>query len=182
MTKNVWTVLSPLLIINYVFGLKIIELPTGHPRLWLSFLYILSSWSLYFFLIWYTTTSFTNRFPSISHIFQYLNYSTAMLSIVFGIYYDKKFRNCLRKLTVVDITLEKLGMTINYQQLHKRIVRLVLGWFAIAILINYINMIFLEHHFKYNLATVIYFTSMLNHCSHINLIGDLTLISILGLV
>ncbi|KAL6422636.1 hypothetical protein ACFW04_010696 [Cataglyphis niger] len=182
MTKNVWTVLSPLLIINYIFGLKIIELPIGHPRLWLSFLYILFSWSLYFFLIWYTTTSFTNRFSSLSSISQYLNYSTAMLSIVFGIYYDKKFKNCLKKLTVVDITLEKLEITINYQQLHKRIVRLVLGWFAIAILINYITMLFIEHSFKYNLATAIYFTFMFNHCYHINLIGDLTLISILGLV
>lgn len=103
---------------------------------------------------------------------------------VFKVYYIlfQKFRNCLRKLTIVDITLEKLGTTINYQQLHKRIVRLVLGWFATAILINYINIIFLEHYFKYNLATAIYFTSMANHCSHINLIGDLTMISILGLV
>ncbi|XP_029160040.1 uncharacterized protein LOC114932033 [Nylanderia fulva] len=182
MTKNVWTVLSPLLIINYVFGLRIIEFPIGYRRLWFSFIYILSSWSLYCFLMWYITGSLMTKFSKTNNFLQYLNCLATLISIVFGIYYDKKFRDSLKKLAIVDITLEKLGTTINYQQLHTKTVRLVLGWFALTILINFMHIVYLEYHFKYNTATAIYFTFMINHCSHINLIGDLTMTSILGYI
>lgn len=103
---------------------------------------------------------------------------------VFKVYciFFQKFRNCLKKLAIVDITLEKLGTTINYQQLHMRVVRLVLGWFALVILINYMHIVYLKYHFKYNTAKAIYLTFVINYCNHINLIGDLTMTSILGLV
>jgi len=97
-------------------------------------------------------------------------------------YFFQKFKNCLRKLAIVDITLEKLGTTINYQQLHMKVVRIVLVWFAIAMLINYVQILYLKYHFKYNTTTAIYYTFMINYCNHINLIGDLTMTSILGLV
>lgn len=98
------------------------------------------------------------------------------------LYLFQKFRNSLNKLAIVDITLEKLGTTINYQQLRTKTVRLVLGWFALVILINFIQIIYLEYHFKYNSATATYLVFMINYCNHINLIGDLTMTSILGLV
>lgn len=68
----------------------------------------------------------------------------------------QKFKNCLRKLTIVDNTLEKLGIMINYQQLRMRIVRLVLGWFAIVLLMNYVQFLYVEYHFKYNTITSLF--------------------------
>jgi len=98
MTKSIRTVLTPLLIINYVSGLSIIEFPVGCPRVWFSFLYMLLFWSIYFFLLKSVIISyFNNEYFNIDyHIYHILDWMSVgldslliLLSIVSGMYYDK---------------------------------------------------------------------------------------------
>lgn len=93
----------------------------------------------------------------------------------------KKFRNCLKKLAIVDNTLEKFETPMDYQKLSKKIIWIVLGWSAIALLLNYCDYMRWQD-MVYNPLKSMYISFMLNHCSHISIINDLTFASILGLV
>lgn len=94
----------------------------------------------------------------------------------------QKFRHCMKKLAIVDVTLKKLGTKTNYQQLYMKIVWLTLGWFMTTILIDCIYVLFIQYQHNYDIAKIICISIILNHCCHINLIDDLTVSSILGLV
>ncbi|KAL6433826.1 hypothetical protein ACFW04_005808 [Cataglyphis niger] len=104
------------------------------------------------------------------------------MSIVFGIYHDKKFENCLKKLTIVDDTLKNLGTKTDYHKLYIRIVWLILGWSVIVTLLTFLEAICFENQYNYNNTKAIYISFMLNYCSHINFINNLIFINILGLV
>lgn len=94
----------------------------------------------------------------------------------------QKFRNCLKKLTIVDDTLEKLGTTIDYHKLYMRTIWLFLSWIMIMLLITYIEALWLQNQFNFDITITIYIASMINYCSHLNFINNLIFISILGLV
>jgi len=94
----------------------------------------------------------------------------------------QKFKHCLKKLAIVDVTLERLGTTLNYQQLYTKTVWLTLGWFAIVILINCVHVLFLQYQSNYDIATIICISIIINYCSHVNLINDLIIARTLGLV
>ncbi|XP_067208063.1 uncharacterized protein [Linepithema humile] len=78
--------------------------------------------------------------------------------------------------------MEKLGIITNYKQLHKRVIWIILKWFAIAISLTSVQITFLKKKFEYDIITAIYITLVLNHCCHITLIGDLTMMNIIGYV
>ncbi|KAM0728351.1 hypothetical protein ACS0PU_005133 [Formica fusca] len=88
MTNNIRIVLTPLLIICFVCGLKTIEFSTNHSRPWFSFMYMLLLWTVYYFLFSYTMISHIIH-DTIYLICLYLDFSVVLMSIAFGIYYDK---------------------------------------------------------------------------------------------
>lgn len=94
----------------------------------------------------------------------------------------QKFRNCLKRLAIVDATLEKLGIITNYKQLHRKTVWIVSGWFITSILLNSLQVIFLTKVYQYDGITTIYLVFILNHWTHVNFLGDLTMTNIIGLV
>jgi len=55
MIKTLQTALTPLLIIGSFCNLGLIEYPVGHPRPYLSYLYILGIWSLFIYSVYYPT-------------------------------------------------------------------------------------------------------------------------------
>ncbi|XP_011868555.1 PREDICTED: uncharacterized protein LOC105562371 [Vollenhovia emeryi] len=175
MTKSIQTILSPLLIITYVLGLRIVEFPAGRSRPWLSLLYILLLWLTYYYFLYSTATFYMNLYSLIHHICHWLNSSIIFLSIINGIYHDKKFRHCLKKLTIIDVTLEKLGTTINYQQLYTKTIWLVLGWIVTAILINCVHVLYVYYQHNLDIPRIICISMLINYCSHINVIDDLTI-------
>jgi len=86
-------------------------------------------------------------------------------------------------LAIVDTTLEKLGIITNYQRLRKQILWIIIGWFVLAILLNYIQIIGTKKIFDCDTyMEAIYISYIWNHCSHINLLTDLTMTSIIRLV
>ena len=99
MIKNIRTILTPLLIMSYVFGLRIAK--SNHSRLWFSVTYILLVWSVYYFLVLYVFISFYKYLSFMEKIGHCLETSVTILSIVFGIYYDK-VTNCLNICNIIN--------------------------------------------------------------------------------
>ncbi|XP_070172339.1 uncharacterized protein [Polyergus mexicanus] len=140
-------VLSPLLMISYVCGLKVIEFPIGVPRQWSGLLYMLLLWSLYNFVF------------------------------IYG-----EFRNCIKSLTIVDDTLEKLTRTTTDCKLYRRTIWYILGWFMIAILIIGGEILYSFLGRQDQDAPAIYVSFIRIYCIHITVIGDLTITSMIGYV
>ncbi|XP_032682014.1 uncharacterized protein LOC116849201 isoform X2 [Odontomachus brunneus] len=177
MTGYIRAALSPLLVISYVFGTRIVEFPAGKPRLWFSFLYIFLSWSVYHILLIYTAIHYVNDHPFTYHIAFHLNIFIAFLSVVLGIYYDKKYRNCLRKLAIIDDTLEKLGTATDYQKVYMTVLSVIFGWIAFAISVTYVKSFWLRD--RCDALKAMYVSFLLEYVSYINLIGDLIIASTL---
>lgn len=87
MTKSIQTVLTPLLIISYASGLRIIEFPKGNPRIWIGLLYMLLFWSSYFLLLIPLIIHYDTEYFTIMGIS--LDILIILLSIVFGVYHEK---------------------------------------------------------------------------------------------
>ncbi|XP_029159994.1 uncharacterized protein LOC114931995 [Nylanderia fulva] len=185
--KSIREVLSPLLIISYVLGLRlwIIELSIAHLRSWFGISYMLSFWLIYYIIF---------ETKIISHINDDIHYSTeflisfwidifiTLLTIVFGTYYNKKCRNCLKKLDIVDDTLLKIGITTDYHKLHKKSMLLILGWFITVILITWGMALWMNIAFNFSILTTLYIHFMRNYFTYINIIDDLIIASLLGYV
>jgi len=91
MTESIRTFLTPLFIISYVCGIRIIEFPIGHPRVWFSLFYMLLFWSIYFFLLNSTVISFFTykRYTDAYFLCIGTDILITLLSIGFGMYHDK---------------------------------------------------------------------------------------------
>jgi len=98
MTKSIREILSPLLIICYVCGLRLIKFPEGDSKQWFSFLYLLLLWAFYNFITIYTI-SYIAHYTTEYHVYIGLHTFTALISIAIGVYYDK-VRNITRKIFV----------------------------------------------------------------------------------
>ncbi|XP_011858625.1 PREDICTED: uncharacterized protein LOC105556160 isoform X2 [Vollenhovia emeryi] len=178
MTKSIRTILMPLLIINYAFGLRIVNL-SRHLKLF-TVLYMMLIWSIYYFFATSPLiSSFFEYFPIQDNICYWLESFTTLLSIVFGVYHEKKFQNCLRKFDIVDNTLLRLGTITNYDKLCKRTVRFILGWFLAVILSTYSVSLFIKNEHNRDVATSMFFMLIRDYSFHLNFIGDLTIASIL---
>lgn len=94
----------------------------------------------------------------------------------------QKFKECLKRISIVDDTLEQLGTTTDYQKLHARIVWLILGWSVIAILMTYVEIALWRYDYNQEITITFSLTYVRLYCSHVNFISDLIIASILGLV
>ncbi|XP_011868556.1 PREDICTED: uncharacterized protein LOC105562372 [Vollenhovia emeryi] len=178
-TKSIRKILKPFLIISYVFGLRLANL-SSHAKLCLSVLYMLLVWCMYYFLSRTTIMSvFFERRSIGQHVCCALEILTTLLSIVLGIYHDKKFQNCLKKIDTIDSTLFRLGIMTDYNKLHKKTVWIIFGWLAIVILTNCSTAIFTKVEINCKVEDAMFFIFLLNYCFHVNFIGDLTTASIL---
>jgi len=93
MVKTIRSVLSPLLLISSICGLRIIEFSAGHPKLWFSLLYIPLFWSVYCFFVINKGIPYIPDESADYIIYVLLNIFTVLLSILLGIYHNK-VRKC----------------------------------------------------------------------------------------
>ena len=100
MVKNIRTIITPFLMVSYVFGLRIAI--SNHLKLWFSVIYMLLIWSVYYFLSSSALMiSFHAFFSFEDHICHYLEVFTTLLSIVFGIYHDK-VKKCYNTSNIIN--------------------------------------------------------------------------------
>ncbi|XP_011705522.1 PREDICTED: uncharacterized protein LOC105460721 [Wasmannia auropunctata] len=183
MTKNIRTILKPFLIISYVFGLRIADLPINRTKLWISFLYMLLIWIVYYCLLISPLVYSVQKSYSIEyHICYYMEILISLLSIMFGVYNHKKFQNCLKKLDIIDNTLLELGTVTDYDKLRKKILWHILGWFIIVILMNSVTALSVNVEHDCDILTAIIVVFIRNYSYHVNVIGYLTTTNILGYI
>ncbi|KAL0108826.1 hypothetical protein PUN28_014148 [Cardiocondyla obscurior] len=182
MSSGIRIVLKPILIINYVFGLRIAGL-SSCSKLWFNVLYILLLWSIYFnFLPSVISIYYKYHSPIEDRVFYVYEICTTLVSIAINIYYNTKFQNCLRKLDIVDNTLLKLGLITNYDKPCNKTVWFILGWFVMVMLTNCSTSLYMKNELNYNLKSALIYIFAMNHCFHVNFIGDLTTASILQFI
>jgi len=88
----------------------------------------------------------------------------------------------LKKLDIVDDTLLELKTVTNYDKLHKKTLWLILGWFVIVISMNSVTALYVKDEHNSDILTATIYVSVRNYFSYINVFGDLTTATILGLV
>ncbi|XP_072754253.1 uncharacterized protein [Anoplolepis gracilipes] len=182
MINNIRTILTPLLIISFVSGLSIVDFSTSRRKARFCLLYILLLWSIYFFVLLHITFSYLIKY-NVDFIISFsLTILISLMSVIFGMHYNKKFKNCLKKIAIVDDTLEHLGIMTDYQKLHTKIVWLTLGWSVVFILMIYLQITWLRHEYDYNIMIAFSITFVINYCSHVNFISNLIIVSILGYI
>ncbi|KYM92427.1 hypothetical protein ALC53_00882 [Atta colombica] len=108
MTKTLQGALVLLLNIGSFYGLSWFEYPRGHHRPYISYLYILATLSLYTYftiLIFYEDwkNRVTDWVDSIKEI-------STITSILISLFRFKELKMCLYELSIVDDTLEALGV------------------------------------------------------------------------
>jgi len=93
MNRSIRTILMPLLMISYIFSLRLTNLPLRHAKLWFNLLYMLTIWIIYYFLLMSVLIPYLKFYTSTEyHICYLLELFTTLLSIVFGIYHNEVSR------------------------------------------------------------------------------------------
>ncbi|XP_067207717.1 uncharacterized protein [Linepithema humile] len=182
MANSIRSVLSPLLSISYVCGMRIVEFPSRYRRQWFGLLYMLLLWSVYIFFVIYRIMSYLNYHSKIYVISFLVNNVLTLISVILGVYRDKKFRKCLKKLDIVDNTLKQLGITTDYEKLYARIIWLIFGWLIIIIISIYCEADWLRYEYGHDIITAIYVPFLLMYCLNINVIEDILIVTLLGYI
>ncbi|KYN02672.1 hypothetical protein ALC62_06471 [Cyphomyrmex costatus] len=184
MTKPVCihTALAPLLIISSFYSLVLFEYPFGQSRLYLSYLHFLTTWSLSIYFLYYLCN---NGHPVISLYITWRNILIMIItitSILISLFRLKELKLCLRKLSIVDDTLEALGMPKEYQRLHNWIIRIIIAWIIFIFSDNAICSFFLSYYYYYGLFDIvcIYIPFAINYLQHVNILSALTSGAIIG--
>ncbi|CAL1676349.1 unnamed protein product [Lasius platythorax] len=180
--KNVQAAISPLLIVLCLCGFGVFEYPQNQPKLYLSILYILISWLLHIYLI-IETRIYCQTFKIDLDMSIETNIISGVLYMLLTFYYDKKFKDCLNRLTIVNETLEKLGTPKNYMKLRKQIIWLIIGWIVSIFFMNIISSLwFFIHMSRSQIVMAIYVSLIVNHSYHINVIYDFKYMTLLRYV
>ncbi|KYN03971.1 hypothetical protein ALC62_05171 [Cyphomyrmex costatus] len=143
MTKSLQSSMAPLFIISWFHCLGLFEYPLGQSRLHFSCLYALAVWSPY---AYYRTTVYIYLWQHGFRFFCIMNSLDNLLSlssIFISFNRCKELKACLRELSIVDNSLEALGVPKEYRMLRNLIIRIIIGWIAI-LFINLTVSIFLD--------------------------------------
>ncbi|RLU19070.1 ObirGr22 [Ooceraea biroi] len=178
MMKTIQAALSPLLTIGSICGLAIFEYPPGRARPYFSCLYFSITWSLYVFLCYYL---FYNNYAVVISWPIKVVMLTTIVSVCDSLFHFKDLSTCLRKLSVVDDTLQVLGTPKEYRLLYKWTIGVIIGWIILACFLNTIDSIvsyyYTREHSDIVRICVPFFT---NHLFHVDTYSGLIWGTILG--
>ncbi|KYN42732.1 hypothetical protein ALC56_02861 [Trachymyrmex septentrionalis] len=102
-------------------------------------------------------------------------------SILVSLFRIKELKVCLHKLSIVDDTLEALGMPKEYQCLRNWIIRIIIGWIVLVFFDNAVCSFFLNYYYyEYFNIVCIYIPFVINYVHHVNILSALTSGAIIG--
>ncbi|KYN50744.1 hypothetical protein ALC56_09506 [Trachymyrmex septentrionalis] len=182
MTETLEKALAPLFIIGSFCNLGMLEYPRGQPKAYLSCLYALVKWGSLTYYYYYPISIkiFWNY-----KIFFIADFSqlTLIISILFGFRHFKELKMCLRKLAIVDDTLEALGVQKEYQRLRNWIIRITIGWIVYVICRStYDAFTYCVLNCNFDLWAVTLDKFLIYYPSHIIILSALISTAIIGLV
>ncbi|XP_071572176.1 uncharacterized protein [Temnothorax nylanderi] len=173
----------PLFITCFIIGLGVYPSKELKPRdgwvVYLSILYSLIVWFVYGYLLYYMVSSLSLRAlcrATITIIVMEINIITTITSVVFSVYYDKRFRICMKKLAAVDDTLEELGTPKIYRKIHMWSKRIVIGWLIYSLVVNFCDTKWwLDRKETTSWGFIV--PHLYNHTLHVNTLVDLVFIT-----
>ncbi|KYN01692.1 hypothetical protein ALC62_07521 [Cyphomyrmex costatus] len=147
MTKSLQSSMAPLFIISWFHCLGLFEYPLGKSRLHFSCLYALALWGFYMYYYIIQSINLWQHSSRVILIIFLLYDVMALPSIFISFYRYKDLKACLRELSLVDDTLEALGVPKDYRMLRNWIIQIIIGWTAILftdIIFNIFHFIFVR--------------------------------------
>ncbi|XP_071632445.1 putative gustatory receptor 28b isoform X1 [Temnothorax longispinosus] len=179
MVTTIQQVLHPFFILCFITGLDFY--PRKQPRIqWtvnLSILYSLTIWFAYIYVLYFIIIGFRGIISTSGKIIHEISTFTTIVSAIMSHYHQKRFTICLKKLAIVDDSLEELGTPKMYQKMHMWSKIVIIGWLVLSLFTNFYDSLWWLK--KSGNAYVSY---ALNHSIHINTLVDLLFISILWYV
>ncbi|CAK9801285.1 hypothetical protein ANTQUA_LOCUS2783 [Anthophora quadrimaculata] len=161
--------LAPILWLNYVFGLSVLEL-SKRPRYGLSIIYNLICTTLYFVMLFETKGLDKKNwiaYQEISYTFVlWVNITVATFSVILGFVNTKKLRNIIIRCEQIDNTLEPFGIKKDYKETLRYVICATFAWsmLILTLCVTDAYWIINQHDFKYGicLSIVLYVPIIIN--------------------
>ncbi|KAI4489500.1 hypothetical protein M0802_011035 [Mischocyttarus mexicanus] len=112
-SKNIYDVFRPINVLSIIFGLRVFEIPSGHSRTILSWVYSMLLFGLSF-AIW----SFIDKTldhsrkhyfsDTVEYVSAIINHIELFFIAIIGLYQSESFKLCVKKMHEIDKTLEML--------------------------------------------------------------------------
>ncbi|XP_033231712.1 gustatory and pheromone receptor 32a-like [Belonocnema kinseyi] len=146
-SQNIQKVVLPISIISWLLGSGVIEFPVGHPRFVISFLYtlcIITAYgaSMYYTLIYASFTYLKNVNNTGEFLFKILYYGNGFLAVtavVLGWNRRKDLKKCIQSIGMVDESLQKIGITKDYDKTFWKEIGGTLGSLLIIVGVTIVN-------------------------------------------
>ncbi|XP_014483049.1 PREDICTED: uncharacterized protein LOC106748733 [Dinoponera quadriceps] len=126
---------APLVILNYLAGLRIFEYPRGKLRVAPSLIYLLLLLGI-FVKSEYAEYNFYRQIKLLKleyFLFEFtifVNTFVIMYEMALGYFYTKTINACYRKAAQIDETLRQLGSVFNYSEVYLLTIGVVIVWFT----------------------------------------------------
>ncbi|KAL6258496.1 hypothetical protein P5V15_010453 [Pogonomyrmex californicus] len=172
--------IKPVALTAFIVGCGILKYPGNRPRFGLSIFYMLIVWSVYACVFYYTMIQFPPErlFNSFLTFFILtINLLVTIIHIIIIIRKRKKFVACIRKLELVDDTLEKLGMPKEFdilQNLTKWAMIILIFIICISSILDSMLCVRIYNNIKGILIPFV-----INYTIHINTLMDIKFILLL---
>ncbi|KAH0947028.1 Gr23 [Eciton burchellii] len=172
--RNIQEAISPLLVLLSLCGFEVFEYPRGRLRLRLTILYVLVLWSLYIYVVIRIRLYFKEHGMNLLMITK-TNIIFSITITLLNLYHNKKLRNCLRRLSLANDTLEKLGTPESYVTLRVQIRWLISGWIGSVLFLNVIDSLWFFNNIPSidSYVVSICLPSIISHTLYINMLSDM---------
>ncbi|KYN34127.1 hypothetical protein ALC56_11627 [Trachymyrmex septentrionalis] len=174
MVDTIQNAFRPLVLVAFILGLGNFRYPLSYWRFRLSIFYIIMVWSFYAFAFHVMIQKFSPRsifnnsliFISIS-----TNILVTIISVTITSCKHQKIHMCIKKLSLVDDTLEKLGIPKKYHTIKKLIKLILIIYFTMILILFAVDFIWnIERH---NNIKAVIIALIVAYPFHINTIADI---------
>ncbi|KAL6267837.1 hypothetical protein P5V15_000909 [Pogonomyrmex californicus] len=174
MVDTIEKALKPFSFVAFFFGFGIFQYPLNYWRFRLSVFYILTVWSVYACVFHFIVNIFSPRHLFNGHLSFFMiniNFFVTVISVTITIRKHEKIHICIKKLGLVDDTLEKLGTPKKYHRMQNSIIWLLIIYLIVVLISLITDSIWnIEKH---NSTKAISISFVMGYPFHVNAIGDI---------
>ncbi|XP_026828042.1 uncharacterized protein LOC109611519 [Ooceraea biroi] len=178
MVDTIERAIHPFSVTAFFFGPGIFRYPLHNSRPYFNFCYTLSLWSVYVYGLYKVVNFWPKIFSEFLIFFTLaMSFIVTMISIIITIRKQKNFHICIRKLVLVDDTLEKLGTPKEYHKIRNSVKQMLIIWFMMICVTLTSDSLFCIEVLKDKKAMLI--PVVMNYCLYINTFMDIIFVLLL---
>ncbi|CAL1676356.1 unnamed protein product [Lasius platythorax] len=138
--------LMPIIWLNCLFCMGIFEIPVNRPRFLLSAFYVVSV-AIAYFSLFYKSIAIFQQTLTYEFVLFYsvlgINILVATLAIILFWRKSENIHIIIKKFSIIDNTIEALGIKRDYQRTHRNILYLMTLWVMGMILLNIMHIVWM---------------------------------------